>query len=52
MTKDTEEETKTTVVMPTELWRQFKAAAALEGVSLQAKVRDLVRAWLENREAL
>jgi hypothetical protein len=50
MDKDKEETTKTTIVVPTKLWAHFKIAVILEGKSLQAKIRELIREYLKNRE--
>jgi hypothetical protein len=50
MTKDKGETTRTTIIMPTELWKRFKVAVVLEGTSLQAKIREFVREYLENKE--
>jgi predicted DNA binding CopG/RHH family protein len=46
-----EKETRTTIKVPTELWKRFRVAVVLEGVSLQAKIRELIEEYLKNKEA-
>ena len=51
MTKDTVKMTRTTIIMPDSLWRRFKIQVILEGTSLQAKIRELVRQYLDSKAA-
>jgi predicted DNA binding CopG/RHH family protein len=44
-----DKETRTTIVVPTSLWRQFKIAVIQEGMSLQAKIRALIEEYLANK---
>jgi hypothetical protein len=42
-------ETKTTVKVPTELWIRAKIEVLREGTTLQAKIRELIRQWLDSK---